>query len=83
MELKKLSEFTDLELLQEAKKMKTASITNAVIVGFLIGIIIYSIMKNGLGFLLVILLFLIYKFVDKSKYNNKELEKLLKERNLK
>ena len=69
MELKKLSEFTDLELLQEAKKMKTASITNAVIVGFLIGIIIYSIMKNGLGFLLVILLFLITSIRKFSKYH--------------
>ena len=83
MEKKNISELTDQELLQEAKKMKSTSIINALLIGFLIGIMIYSIMKNGLGFLLLILLFFIFKLVNKSKYDNKELEKVLKERNLK
>lgn len=79
---KKLSELTDQELLQEAKKIKSASITNAVLVGFLVGIVFYSIMKNSLGFLTLIPLFLSYKLINNSKYNKKELEALLKERNL-
>lgn len=83
MKEKKLSELTDEELLQEAKKMKSASITNAVFIGFLIGIVFFSIVKNSLGFFTLIPLFLAYKLIPNSKYNNKELENLLKERNLK
>jgi hypothetical protein len=83
MNQKELSELTDQELLQEAKKRKSTSITNAVLIGFLIGIVIYSIVKNTLGFLTLIPLFLAYKLVNKSKYNNQELENILKERNLK
>ena len=80
---RKLSELSDEELLQEAKKMKSNSIMNAVLIGFLAGIIIYSVMKNTLGLVTLIPLFLAYKLVNKSNYNNQELESILKERNLK
>ena len=40
MEQKELSEFSDQELLEEAKKMKSTSIINALFIGFMIGIII-------------------------------------------
>ena len=83
MEKKKLTELTDQELLQEAKKMKSASIINAVLIGFLIGIVIYSIAKNSLGFFTLIPLFFAYKLINNSKYKNKEMEEILKERNLK
>ncbi len=83
MEQKKLSELSDQELLDKAKKMKSTAITNAVLIGFLIGIIAYSILKNSLGFLTLIPLFLAYRLINNSKYNNKELEDLLKERGLK
>jgi len=83
MEQRKLTELTDQELLQEAKKLKSASITNAVLIGFLIGIVFYSIVKNSLGFFTLIPLFFAYKLTNNSKNNNKELENLLKERNLK
>ena len=63
--------------------MKLTSITNAVLIGFLIGIVIYSIAKNSLGFFTLIPLFFAYKLINNSKYNNKELEQLLKERSLK
>ncbi|TDO23198.1 FUSC family protein [Pedobacter duraquae] len=79
---KKLSEFTDQELLDEAKKMKSNSIINAVLIGFMIGIVVYSIVKHSLSFLTLIPLFLAYKFFNSSK-KNEELEALLKERNLK
>ncbi len=82
MEQKELSALTDQELLDEAKKRKKASIVNAVLIGFLIGIIIYSIVKNNLGFFTLIPLFLAYKLVNNSKYDSKELENLLKERKL-
>ena len=83
MEQRKLTELTDQELLQEAKKLKSTSITNSVLIGFLIGIVLYSIVKNSLGFFTLIPLFLAYKLINNTKYNNKELENLLKERNLK
>ena len=82
MKQKELSELTDQELLEEAKKTKSASITNAVFIGMMIGIVIFSIVKNSIGFFTLIPLFFAYKAFDKSK-NNKALEKLLKERNLK
>ena len=83
MQEKKLSEFSDQELLQEAKKMKSASIINAFLIGLLIGIILYSVVKNSWGFLTLLPLFLIYKLSNKFKNDTKELENLLKERNLK
>lgn len=80
---RKLSELTDEELLQEAKKMKSNSIMNAVLIGFLVGIVVYSVVKSTFGFLTLIPLFFAYKLVNKSNYNNQELESILKERNLK
>lgn len=81
---KELSALTDQELLNEAKKMKSTSIINAVLIGVLIGIVFYSIVKNSLGFFTLIPLFFVYKLIKDSKHNNnKELENILKERNLK
>ncbi|MBT8220060.1 MAG: FUSC family protein [Bacteroidia bacterium] len=82
MKQEELSELTDQELLDKAQTMKSSPITDAVFIGFLIGIIIYSILNNSLGFFTLIPLFFIYKLFDKSK-NYKALEKILKERNLK
>lgn len=83
MKQKELSELSDQELLLEAKKRKSNSITTAVFIGFLVGIIIYSIAKNSFGFLTLIPLFLVYKLVNKPKSDSNELRNLLKERNLK
>ena len=83
MNQKELSELTDQELLDKAKKMKSKAVINAFLVGFLIGIIIYSIAKNSLGFFTLIPLFLAYKIVNGSKDDDKALKALLKERNLK
>jgi len=81
MKQKELSELTDQELLQEAKKMKSASIINALLIGFMIGIVIYSILKNSIGFFTLIPLFFVFKVFHKPK-KNKELNELLKERDL-
>ena len=82
MKQKELSELTDQELLQEAKKMKSASVINALLIGSMIGIVIYSIVKNSVGFFTLIPLFFAFKVFHKPE-RNKELKKLLKERNLK
>lgn len=83
MNKKELSELTDQELLQEAKKTKSALMMNALFIGFLIGIVFYSFMTNVLGLFTLIPLFFAYKLINNSKYKNKELEDLLKERGLK
>ncbi len=82
MTKKELSELTDQELLNEAKKMKSTSIINALLIGFMIGIIIYSIIKNSVGLFTLIPLYFVFKLFNNSK-NNEVLESLLKERNLK
>jgi len=82
MEQKALTELTDEELLQEAKKMKSAAIMNGFLIGFLVGVIFYSVIKNTWGFLTIIPLFFIYKLVNQPKYKSEELKSILKERNL-
>lgn len=82
MKQKELSELTDQELLDEAKKMKSNPILNAVLIGFMIGVVVFSIVKNSLGLFTLIPLFFVYKLLNQSK-RDKALEKLLKERNLK
>lgn len=82
MKHKELSELTDQELLDEAKKMKSNSIMNAVLIGFMIGVVVFSIVKNSLGLFTLIPLFFVYKLLNQSK-RDKALEKILKERNLK
>lgn len=76
-----LSKLTDQELLAEAKKMKSSNLTNAVIIGIMIGIIIFSIVKNSVGMVTLIPLYFAYRLLNDPK--NKALEKILKERNLK
>ena len=78
------SEWTDQELVEEAKRLKSFSITNAFIIGFLAGIILYSVFKNSWGMLTIIPLYFIYKLInDPKNKRSKELEAVLKERNLK
>ncbi|RAV98434.1 FUSC family protein [Pseudochryseolinea flava] len=83
MKQRSLSELTDQELLQEVKKRKSTSIVNALLVGFLIGVIVYSVIKNTWGFLTLIPIFFAYWLINKSKRDEQELENLLKQRNLK
>jgi hypothetical protein len=81
---KELSVLTDKELLDESKKMKSFSLNNALLIGFLAGIILYSVAQNTWGFLTLIPLYFIHKFVnDPKNIRMTVLDKLLKERNLK
>jgi len=83
MENAELSQLTDQELLDEAKKMKSFSITNAFLIGFFIGIVLYSVIKSNFGFLMLIPLYFAHKMINAPKNKKiKELELLLKERNL-
>jgi hypothetical protein len=82
MKQKELAELTNEELLQEAKKIKSSNIFDAAIFGFLIGVAVYSAVKNGFG-LLTFLPLIYIPIAAKNKARNKELEKLVKERELK
>jgi hypothetical protein len=82
MKQKELSELSDQELLDEAKKMKSSSIAHAFVIGFMAGIVVYSFVKNTWGLVTLIPLFFIYKLTSYPN-NNEELKRLLKERNLK
>jgi uncharacterized membrane protein YbjE (DUF340 family) len=78
------SNLTDEQLLNEEKQLKSFSIMNAFLIGFLIGIIFISIKFSAYNISLIIPLFLIYKFVNDPRNKKvKELEKILKERKLK
>lgn len=76
------TKLSDDELKTEAKKLKSRTVLNAFIIGFMIGIIIWSILKSTLGLLTLIPLFFIYKLANSSK-NDKALKAVLKERKLK
>jgi len=82
MNQKNTVELSDEELLQEVKRMKATKLYDPVIFGVLIGIAIYSTVKNGLG-LLTFLPLVYLPIAAKNKLKIKELAKLLKERNLK
>lgn len=82
MEENELATLTDEELLQRAKDIESSPIANAILIGFLIGIIIYSILVNSVGLFTLIPLYFVYKLVEKSKRNT-TIEKIMKERNMK
>ena len=67
MDQNELSKLSDEELKQEVAKIKPSPIIDAFLIGFLIGIIIFSVAVNSWGFLTLIPLFLIYGLLKKSK----------------
>ena len=82
MKQKELADLTNEELLLEAKKIKTNNIYDAAIFGFLIGVAVYSTVRNGFGWLTFLPLIYI-PIAAKNKIRNKEVERLVKERGLK
>jgi len=79
-----LKDLSNEALLKEAKKLKSANLIDATLIGVLIGILIYSIFAGNFNFFFgLILLYAIYKLANKNKYKKKDIESLLKERHLK
>ena len=84
MESNNYSKLSDQELLEEQKKLKSFSLTNALFIGFLLGVIVFSIIKSSWGMLTLIPIYVIYKMVNDPRNKKvKELEKEFKDRNLK
>lgn len=78
MNPKELAALTDQELLEAAKKMKPTPIVDAFFIGFLVGIVIFSVAVNRWGFLTLIPLVLMYRLLKKPKHYealNDELKK--------
>ncbi|MEJ8844552.1 hypothetical protein WG954_19320 [Lacibacter sp. H375] len=83
MEQIDFSTLSDEELLAEAKKLRSFSITNALFIGFLFGIVVYSVFNNSFGFLMLIPLYIIYKLVNDPRSKRlKAVEAILKQRKL-
>lgn len=81
MNQNKLSQLTDEQLLEHAKHSKPSPIIDAFFIGFMVGIIIYSVIAKSWGFVTIIPLFLIYLFLKKPK-QYEALKTELKKRNL-
>lgn len=67
MEKNQLDALSDEELLTALKNNKPSPVIDAFFIGFLVGVIVYSVMANTWGFLTLIPLFLIYIFLKKPK----------------
>jgi hypothetical protein len=76
-----LSQLSNEELLEVAKNNKPSPLFDAFFIGFLVGIIIFSVAVNSWGFLTLIPLYLIYLFLKKPKLYE-ALKNELKKRNL-
>jgi len=75
---KDYSKLTPEELSAQEKKLKRSEILSAVLVGFLVGVMIFGIAKNGFGFLYifipVLLIVGIVKNSQTQKSNLKEIQ---------
>lgn len=89
MEKKDLYKLTDEELLVEKKKLKKSKLFHATTIGFFAGILIFGVVswslssEKRLGFLIPMLIpvAFIYRLL-KNPNKNKDLEDVLKERDL-
>lgn len=73
------------ELLKEEKKIKRNETTSAVLIGFLIGVIVYGVVKNGIGFIYIfiplILIYGIYRNSQKLRDDLKQIQTEIKTKN--
>lgn len=82
MNNEELSKLTDEELLEVFKNNKPSPIIDAFFIGFLAGIIIFSVAANSWGLVTLVPLFLIYILLKKPK-KYEAIKKELEIRNLK
>lgn len=85
LENKDYSELTLEELLAEEKKIKKKETISALGTGILIGVIIFGVAKNGIGFLYIfipsLLIYGNYKNSQKLKHNLKQIQAEINARN--
>ena len=87
LDKKDYSQLTLEELLIEEKKIKNNEILSAGLIGVLIGVMVYGVVKNGFGFLYIAIpLFLIagiYKNSQIQKQNIKQIQAEINNKNAK
>ncbi|GAB5538285.1 MAG: hypothetical protein Salg2KO_03880 [Salibacteraceae bacterium] len=76
------SQLSDHALIEVAKKQRKGKIVDAVIVGFLVGVAMYSVYNHGFG-LLTFLPLIYIPIAGRNQKRRLELEKILLKRNLK
>ncbi|MBY6203848.1 hypothetical protein [Halomonas denitrificans] len=81
MDLQHLSTLSDDELRAMAKEMKRSELWHALLIGAMVGIILYSVAKNTWGLVTLIPLFLIFRVLHQPE-RNRTLKKVLAEREL-
>ena len=69
MNEEQLAALTDEGLLVESKKFRMSPIVTAAFIGFMVGIIFFSVVKSAWGAFTLIPLFLAFKAVKDSKKN--------------
>ncbi|GEP51119.1 hypothetical protein FNO01nite_17910 [Flavobacterium noncentrifugens] len=86
MKPENLTALSDQELFQKIKKIKTNKTIDAALIGFTVGIVVYSAVQNGFGFFTFFPLIITYVIVRNSKNNQileNEMQRELQSRNLK
>ncbi|MGY2134061.1 hypothetical protein ACW9KT_17655 [Hymenobacter sp. HD11105] len=84
LDKKDYSKMTIEELLVEEKKVKKNEMFSAGFIGFLVGIMIYGVVKNGFGFLYIAIpLLLIYVIYKNSQIQKQNLNRIRTEMNVK
>jgi len=86
MKFTNIAELHTADLYRKLKRLKSEKIINAVLVGFTIGVLAFSIIKGGLGFGSFMALVVAYFFIKNANKSNaltKEIEKELQLRNSK
>jgi hypothetical protein len=69
--IKDYSKMPPEELSAEEKKLKRSEILSAVLVGFLVGIMIYGVAANGFGFLYTVIPLVLIAGIVKGSQNQK------------
>jgi hypothetical protein len=67
MNEKSMPELSDQDSIDQKRRIKQSSLLDAFFIGFLVGIIIFSVIASTLGLLTLIPLYLIYRLLKKSK----------------
>ncbi|MBK7567134.1 MAG: FUSC family protein [Bacteroidetes bacterium] len=67
MNEKSMPEFSDQESIEQKKRIKQSSLLDAFFIGFLVGIIIFSVIASTSGLLTLIPLYLVYRLLKNRK----------------
>lgn len=67
MQSQNISHLTDQELQTEIESLKSYAILNAFLIGFLFGIVVFSLVFSAFGWLMLLPLYLAHLFIQNPK----------------